>query len=287
MNLERLKLFAAVIEHGGFTAAGRHLNVTKSHVSQVIGALEEELGVRLLQRTTRRLMPTDEGKLLFEQIAPHLVALADAPKVLERGRDAIAGELRLTTTVEIGAWLLAPVVARFCAAHPGVSVTVRVASRVVDLVSERFDFAIRAGKIREVGLVARPLTEVEFGLYASPGYLAVRPEHDTLEGDTFISVRPDEVPPARLQAFVGPTRLRIDVDDFAFARAVVLADGGVALLPSVIVQDDVKADRLRRVLPMRSVLFPIYLVYPTSRQMPLRAAAFRDALLASVKSQHT
>lgn len=114
-------------------------------------------------------------------------------------------------------------------------------------VGQRFDFAIRAGKVRERGLVARPLTEIDFGLYASPTYLATRQGED-LTDDSFISVRPEEVSSARIQKVVGPTRTRVVVDDFAFARAVTQAGGGVALLPAFLVDEDVRAGTLRRVL---------------------------------------
>jgi DNA-binding transcriptional LysR family regulator len=104
-------------------------------------------------------------------------------------------------------------------------------------------------------------------------------QSEDLSADTFIAVRPEEVPSARIHRFVGPTRTAVEVDDFAFARRVALAGGGVALLPSFFANDDVRAGRLRRVLVTRRLRFPVSLVYPSARQLPRRAAAFRDALL--------
>src|SRR5262249_29180084 len=135
MNLERLKLFAAVVEHHGFSPAARRLRVTKSHVSQSVAQLQADLRARLLQRTTRRVAPTPEGAALYAQVAPHLAALAGAPRLLERERDAIAGELRVTTTQALGEALLAPIVGRFCAKHPAMRVRVTLTSRFTDLVA--------------------------------------------------------------------------------------------------------------------------------------------------------
>jgi DNA-binding transcriptional LysR family regulator len=293
MNFEHLRLFCAVVEHRSFASAARSLSVTRSHASQVIAALEAELGMRLLQRTTRRVAPTREGLSLYERVAGPLKVLGAAKAEVERERSELAGEVSITTTSELAEGVLAPIAAAFIAAHPHVRLRVLQTWRVVDLVEERFDFAIRVGKPQDDALVARPMGQFELGVYAAPGYLERRgvASGDDLSGLDWIVARPANIAPTRMRSLVGssdpsvpnvtPRDARIEADSFAFARAVACANGGVATLPTFAAAEDVRAGRLVRLAAQRAMRMPIYLVYAAGTKLPSRAAAFRDVALAA------
>jgi|LNFM01.1.fsa_nt_gb LysR family transcriptional regulator for bpeEF and oprC len=293
MNLEHLRLFCAVVENRSFSSAARSLGVTRSHASQVVSGLEDELGVRLLGRTTRSVTPTREGLSLYERTVGHLKALVDARADIERERSDVAGEVAVTTTSELAEAVLAPIAARFVTAHPHVRLRVLQTWRVVDLVTEGFDFAIRIGKPSDVGLVARPLGHFELGVYASPGYLERRgvSVDDELAGLDWIVARPGHVGGAKLKALLEPgdrgvpnvsaRDARIEADSFAFARAVACANGGVATLPAFVAAEDVRAGRLVRLAAQRAIRVPTFLVYASGQKLAGRAAAFRDLALLS------
>jgi DNA-binding transcriptional LysR family regulator len=276
MDLNRALTFARVVEDGGFTAAARTLRVPKSSVSRSVALLEEELGVRLLQRSTRAL-----------------AGLEDAEAAVSDLQSSLRGTVRITAPADAGVWILAPIVARFVAAHPDVHVDLLLTGRLVDLVTEGVDFALRAAKLTDSSLVARRLTPRDAGLFAAPSYLARRPAparvselatHDCVlfrgvhgrsrwlltgpEGDESVDVR-------------GP----ISADDFAFVHQVTVQGAGIALLPEFLgeVYGAHTRGELVRVLPGYVGLRGVWhLVYPSGRYLPRRAVAFRDAVLAEL-----
>lgn len=279
IDLNQVRAFAAVHQAGSFSTAAKQLGVPRSTLSRAVSALEEETGVRLFQRTTRTVTTTAAGLALFERVAASLASiersLADLPEALE----APTGTLRLTTTVDLGVTLVAPVVAQFEARHPDVRVEVQLGGAMVDLVKERFDLALRvaSGKLASSSLVARRLGEVRFQYYASPGYLARRGTPRTeeeLTGHDRISLRGEKRPG------------RTTCDDKLFARELARAGGGIALLPSYLASDDLEAGRLVRVLPGRSMASgAVFLVQPSQKQVPRRVSLFREMLLERLR-QH-
>src|SRR5437588_6663937 len=173
-NLALLRVFAAVAEAKSFSGAARTLGLPKSSVSRAVARLEEELGVELLQRTTHVVSLGAPGEALLRKIAPHLSALEDAASALRGGEEQPSGELRVTAASDIGVTLLTDVVPAFCARYPQVSVDVRLGNRAVELVSERFDLALRAHRrpLRSSSLLVRRIGTIELQFFASPAYLA-------------------------------------------------------------------------------------------------------------------
>jgi DNA-binding transcriptional LysR family regulator len=289
MNLEHLRVFASVVERRSFSAAARELGVTKSNTSQVVAALERHLGVRLLARTTRVVSPTQEGLLLYRRTAEHLRALADARAEIERERSDVAGEVCVTTTHDLAEPILAPLVARFVDLHPHASVRVVLGADVLDLVGRGIDFAIRAGRVRERGVVARRIGEVVLGLFASPAYLARRgvPTSDAdLRDADWVLARPPHVARKRVRGLTPlRDRPRVDAQTFGLARAVAAEGGGLAILPTFVAEEDVRARRLERVLPERSIVVPLLLAYAAAQKLPRRAQVFRDLALGQVHAR--
>ena len=289
-NIDRIRLFVRVAEAGSFTAASRIVGLPKSSVSRAVAALERELGVRLIQRTTRRLQLTDAGRAYFETASRALAGLDEAAAVASQLQDAPRGRIRLTAP-DIGVWLLPAPLATFAESYPDVALDVTLTQRVVDLVHEGVDLALRVGRLSDTGLVARPLGVVRAGLFASRDYLERRgrprsiadlAKHDTV---LFRAERGRAI-----WDLVGPAgRRKIEVhgalsaDDHQFVRESAAAGRGVTLLPIFACSGPFADPDLVRVLgDYATAGTPIHLVYPSARFLPKRVALLRDRLLAEL-----
>jgi DNA-binding transcriptional LysR family regulator len=279
IDLSRISYFVTVAELASFSATGRKLGVPTSTVSRAVAGLEDELGLRLFQRTTRHVSLTVDGAALYEKLAPawHAVssALATAPE-----RDQPAGALRVTAPPDIGAIFLARAIPRFTARHPLVSVEVWLTSRAVDIVREGFDFAIRAAAqpLKDSSLVARALTPLQIHLYASPSYLArcgtPRSASDLARHElvAFRGWKHERQLASVIRA------ARVVCDDFLFARAALVGGAGIGFLPPFVARDEVGAGTLVQVLPKVSQQggARLFLIHANMKQVPKRLSAFRD-----------
>jgi DNA-binding transcriptional LysR family regulator len=287
MDMNEVLIFARVVEAGSFTAAGRALDLPKSTVSRKVAALEERLGVRLLERSTRRLRMTEAGKVLFERARRISLALNEAEAAVAELQAEPKGTLRLTAPVDFGQAWLAPIIASFNAAYPDVRVDIELTGRVVDMLAEGFDVALRAGTLVDSSLVARRLGTTRLGLYCGPGYLARRgapatPEelvdHDVI---LFRGPRFD----ARWVLTSADQRREIKVDsrvsanDFIMVRGLATANMGIALLPDVVGAVEVAAGTLVPVLPQWCLgTGQLSAVYPSARHLSATVRAFLDHL---------
>jgi LysR family transcriptional regulator AphB len=173
-TMDDVRLFVAVARSRSFAAASRETGVPTSTVSRRIARLETQLGLRLLQRTSRRVATTDEGARLLGQAAPLFDGLAAALDALRDRPQAPTGHLRVTAPLVTGAGPIARALASFARAHPGITVDLSLTNAVVDLVRDGFDLAFRAGPVRDGDLVARRLWPVEYALAASRGFVGAR-----------------------------------------------------------------------------------------------------------------
>lgn len=178
MDLNDLRYFALIVEHGGFSAAERATQLTKSKLSRRVALLEERLGVRLIQRSTRSLSLTEAGRAFHEHCAAMLVEAEAAQQAIDQLRAAPSGTVRLTCPVAIAQFYLARLVAMFMRDHPKVRVEIESTDRNVNLIEERIDLAVRVRStgLDEAGLVTRRVASGRMVLVASPGYLRDRPE---------------------------------------------------------------------------------------------------------------
>jgi DNA-binding transcriptional LysR family regulator len=292
MNLRRLQLFVRVADEGGFTAAARALGVPKSAVSSAVARLEEELGARLLHRSSRRVTLTEAGAALHQQARPALRALDEAETAVLEAQTALRGPIRITAPVEVGTRLLEPHLTRFIASHPEVSLDVVLTSRIVDLAAEGFDLAVRGGPVRDPSVVARPLRVEDAGLFAAPSYLARRGQprrvRDLAGHDCVVHCPIAGRATWALTGPRGPERVevpaRLGADQFAFIVRAVVNGAGIGLLPLFLCDAEVTRGDIVRVLPrhaMRSTR--LHLVYPSARHLPRRVAALRDFLLDALR----
>ena len=288
MDLNRAAVFVRVVDEGGFTAAARALRLPKSSVSRSVALLEEELGARLLQRSTRKLRMTEAGSAFYERASRGLAGVQEAAAAVADLQGLLRGPIKITAPVDAGVWLLAPLVARFVAEHPAVHIELILTGRFVDLVAEGFDFALRAGALADSRLVARRLRTYPLGLYAAPAYLQRRgtPANvGELASHDCVMFRPDR---GRARwTLTGPegeqpvdVRGPVGADDFTFLQRMVVAGAGIGLLPGFLCQSGVERGELARVLPEYALAAAMFhLVYPSARYLPQRAAVFRDFLI--------
>jgi DNA-binding transcriptional LysR family regulator len=288
-DLDDLALFSRVVELGSFAALARELGVPTSTVSRAVARLEAEMQVRLLHRTTRTLRTTTEGAALFARVQPALTTLRTALRDAATSESEPRGPLRITAPTDLGATLVADVLCEFCAAFPGVSVEVSLTQRVVDLVREGFDLALRAGPLRDSSLVARRVGTLTAQLFASPRYVERRGTPRSLA-----ELREHELVLFRGQSGIANWKLgrgaresvsfeahgRIAGDDFLFVREAVIAGAGIGLMPRLICARAIEEGDLLQVLePWAAQGSSLAVVYPSSRHVPAKVTAFRDFVL--------
>jgi DNA-binding transcriptional LysR family regulator len=161
MDLNRVSAFVRVVHDGSFTAAARALGLPKSSISRSVAQLEQDLGIRLLHRTTRQLHLTDAGAAFYERVSRALGDIDEATTAASDTQAELSGVVRVTAPVDLGVWSLASIIARFVRKHPKIRVELSLTGRVVDLVAEGFDFAVRAGPLRDSSLIARRVGALE------------------------------------------------------------------------------------------------------------------------------
>lgn len=283
IDLNKVRAFVLVHQMGSFTAAAAKLGVPRSTVSRAVASLEESTGLRLFQRTTRRVATTSAGLALFDRLMPSLTSIERSLTELPERTPAPSGTLRVTSTMDLGAAVLGEVVARYLARHPEVRVDVRLTNAIVDLVRDGFDVALRlaSGPLRGASLVARKVGTVSYGYYASPEYVARRGSPRTLadlDGHDVVSLSAEKRPASQ--------RSRVVSDDKAFVRALLRVGGGVGLLPAYLADEDVLAGRLVRVVPtFEGTSGSIHLVMPSRKHVPSRVTAFRDLVVEMLRQR--
>lgn len=272
-------LFAAVVREGGFTRAARKLGLTKQTVSERVAKLEERLGVRLLERTTRRLRVTDTGATYYERCAAIAAQIDEANDEVLLHRAEPAGLLRVSAPVLYARYFLGKVVIEALARHPKLRVELVLADRRVDLVEEGVDLAVRIGPLDDSTLAARKIGEGYAYLVASPKLIAARgaPTVETLPDVPTIGFRPNETwTVGGVRTKVAPTLI---VNDHAVACEAAVAGVGVALLPSLVCRDAIFDGRLLVLLgPEPAIRSPIYAVFPSRRHLSAKVRAFLDVL---------
>jgi DNA-binding transcriptional LysR family regulator len=291
VDLNRVAVFLRVVELQSFTAAAEVLGLPKSSVSRSVARLEESLGVQLLQRTTRAIQLTEAGRLYFEQASRALSELEQAHEALSQLDAKPQGPVRITAPSDLGAQVLAPLAARFVRRSPGITLEFILTGRLVNLVEEGVDLAVRAGPMRDSSLISRRVSGLEAWIFASRAYLDARGTPTSLQdlaGHDCVLFRP-----RRGQSewtLIGPrgkeqvtVRGPVSGDDFTFLREAVLAGAGIGLLPALQCEQDVAQGRLVRLLsPYTGPSAPLHVVWPASRHVPKRVLLVREWLVKSL-----
>jgi len=282
-RLSSMAVFVRVVEKGSFVAAAEEMAISPTMVGKHIRALEQRLNAPLLNRTTRRQGLTEAGRVFYERCR-RLLADADAAEASARALlSSPSGLLRISAPVTFGNRVLTPILTGFLQRHPEVEAEVVLSDRKVDLIEEGYEAAFRIGPVADDGLVARALPDYRMTLAASPDYLAqhgepTRPEQlsahccfgfSQWDGNHFWRLLG---PPGEISV---PVRPRLRMDSGEGVRRAALADFGIALHATLLLDEDIAAGRLVRVLPEYSPLpRPMHLVYLPERRQSAKLEAF-------------
>lgn len=285
--IDGFRVFVATVETGSFAKAGQRLGMSGKLASKYLGELEERLGVRLLQRTTRRLGLTPAGEQLYARLPDWLEDLDEIWGHLTETGPGLGGTLRISAPVTFGEIRLLPRIRTFHDANPNLTIDLRLSDAFVDLAAEGIDVAVRIGRLADSALVARRIGTTAMLLAASPGYLARhgRPERiEDLEnhlcirdtnmrgrGDWPLSVGDETRYVAVTGAFL--------VNSARIVRDLCLAGEGIAFGPDYVLDGEIRTGRLERVLPeARGPSLDIHAVYLGGQKIPRRLRAFLDFL---------
>ncbi|MDO6387734.1 LysR family transcriptional regulator [Uliginosibacterium sp. 31-12] len=288
-----MKTFVAVVEAGSFVGAMDSTGLSKPAISRHVNELEQHLGVRLLQRTTRRLSLTSEGETYLQRCRDILLAVDEAESELSDSSGEIRGRLRIGAPQTFGAMHLAALWGRFVAENPYLTLDIVLADRVVDLVEEGFDLAVRIGRLPDSGLVSRKLADTRMVLCASPEYVArhgqlAHPQdlaaHAAISysywsgGDTWSFKGPEnEEASVRIHS-------RLHANNGDTCRAAALAHQGIILQPDFLIHEDLRSGALIELMPnWRAATIPIHAVYPTRKHLPLKVRRLLDFLVEALR----
>lgn len=293
-RFEAMRVFAAVVDAGSFVAASEALPMSKAAVSRHVAELEARLGVRLLNRTTRRLSLTPEGEVFHARCKEVLASVEEAEAEITSRSGEAAGLLRINAPFTFGLLHLAPLWVEFMAHHPRLTLDVTLSDRVVDLVEEGFDIAVRIARLPDSSLVSRQITRTRMVLCASPTYLRRHgtPRHPSelvhhqvvtyslfSMGDNWVFAGPE----GPVTVKVSP-RLRSNNGDTC--RLAALRHQGVVLQPSFLVGPDLQAGTLVELMPeFRSIELGVYVVYPSRKFVSPKVRLLIDFLVEAFRMQ--
>ncbi|MCP3722341.1 LysR family transcriptional regulator [Paraburkholderia sp. CNPSo 3272] len=291
-TLVSMKVFRQVVEAGSFVAAAERMNMSAAMASKHVMHLEQQLGARLLNRTTRRVAPTEAGREYYERVAQALTELDEAGQAVGAASVVPQGRLRVSSLTAFGLRHVMGAVADYAAGHPQVTVDITLSDRVVELIDEGFDVAIRAAPsgLKSSSLIARPLATAHIVLCASPEYLrrhgvpktvADLARHNFVQyaGASAQELAPFAEGAGGMKPKPGGNLI---VNHLEALRVVVLQGGGLSMLGTEVVGDDIAEGRLVPLLvdalPPREL--PIYAVYASRRHLSAKVRSFVDFLAA-------
>lgn len=294
-RFQEMATFIAVVEAGSFVAAGDATGLSKAAVSRHVGDLEKRLGVRLLHRTTRRLSLTDEGQTFFSRAKEVLAAAEEAETEVSSRSGEASGQLRINAPLSFGILHLAPLWGHFARENPNVSLDISLSDRVVDLVDEGYDLAVRITNLPNSQLVSRKIATTQMVLCASPRYLTEHgePRHpsDLVDHEiisyTYWSGRDEwRFTDASEKTLTVRIRSRMHANNGDTCRAAALADQGIILQPDFIVGEDLRRGDLVELLPAwRTGSIGIHVVYPSRKHLPLKTRRMVDFLAQAFETK--
>lgn len=285
MELTTLQAFVKVVQAGSFTRAAEALNTQKARLSRVVSQLERELSVRLLERSTRALSLTEAGREFFERANAILASVDEARQAMQRIHGEPHGTLRLTCGVEFGLMAVSGWIADYLAAYPQMQVEADYSNRLMDIVHEGHDLAVRVGPLSESSLAARRLGTLDYGLYASVGYLrdSGTPGDPQALLDHPLVVYAGTAPQGQWHLTRGEhsvrlkLRPRLHTNTSLAAREALQHGLGIGLLPRRLAEATNQTAALKRVLPnWAAPEVPVHAVFASARYLSPKVRAFID-----------
>jgi DNA-binding transcriptional LysR family regulator len=291
MNLQTIQCFVRVVQTGSFTRAADMLGTQKAHLSRVITQLEKELGVRLLERTTRALSLTEVGREFYARSVGILAEVDDAQRAIQKSQEQPRGTLRLTCAVDFGMIVVSQWINEYMRQYHEMRVDADFTSRIVDIVHEGFDLAIRIGPLPDSSLAARKLGELDYGLFASPHYLSrygqltepvnLEKHHIlTYQGSATRTIWVLRKGNSQLEIPLSP---RLKASSVTAVRESAIAGLGIAQLPLIVAAQAFSEGKLERVLgdwlPPR---IPVHAVFASARYLSPKVKMFVELAAQSM-----
>ncbi len=282
MELDSIPVFVKVAQLGSFTKASKALSMPNTTVSAKVAQLERHLGVTLIQRTTRKLNLTDAGRSYLDRCVRALNELQAAESELQEATSEIQGSLKITASVDVGQSLLAMIVDRYLKLYPKMEVNLVLTNRIVDLIGENVDLALRAGRMKDSSLIAKRLMNVRMSLWASKAFLKKQSPKDFKDLANFKCVRFTPFHGIDVEFTNGKSKQSaifknssVQADDFGTVKALTELGNGIAIIPDYMCENDASENKLVKVLPewsLESENFAV--VYPAQQFVSPKVRAF-------------
>jgi len=288
-TLDGMKTVVAVVETGSFTAASERQGLSKALVSKYVGEVERKLGVRLFNRSTRRLALTEAGQRYYDQAVPLLDELSLMDDMVTGAQTAPKGLLRISVPQTFGEMSLSPLVPKFLARYPDLSLDLQLSDRMIDMLEEGIDVVIRIGGVDDSSLVARYIKTLPLTLCASPGYLkhygeptkaADLTKHTCIIDSNFRIGKQWPIVSPEGQTESIAVQSKVAVNSPRAVKEIALAGGGVGMIPAFIVEEELRQGKLLEILPSFSTMeFGLFAIYPHRRYLPKKVRCFIDFLI--------
>jgi DNA-binding transcriptional LysR family regulator len=288
-TLDGIKAVIAVVETGSFTAASERLGMSKALMSKYIGEVELQLGVRLFNRSTRRLALTEAGQRYYDSALPLLDEFSELVDKVTSEQTAPRGKLRVSVPVTFGEMMLSSKLPLFLARFPAIQIDLQLTDRMIDMLEDAVDVVIRIGSVDDSNLIVREMNKLPLVLCASPTYLTDngRPKtaqdigkHNCIIDSNFRIGKKWPIVSPRGETDSVLVSSNIAVNSPRAVREMAIAHAGIAMVPRFIVEDALEDGRLEEVLPGFSTLeFGTFVIYPHRRYLPKKVRCFIDFLL--------
>lgn len=276
-SLTDIAVFVKVVEQGSFTATAEQLSLSKSVVSKYVTRLEDRLGARLLNRSTRRISLTEAGRSFFERSRVALQAIEEAEAEVSHQQSEPRGTLRINAPMSFGIMHLAPAIPDFLHQYPELAVNVQFDDRKLDLIEGGFDVALTISNLADSSLVARRLGPCHHCVVASPAYLSrygTPRKPEDLEGHNIVSYKYQESAQqwefidAHRKSTMVAIRSKVEMNNSMGMREAIINGAGIMRAPSFVVGSDIQQGRLIRLLPAYETLqLSLYVIYPQQRHL--------------------
>lgn len=294
MSLDLTRYFVKIVQCGGFSQAASHLKVPKSTLSKALTKLERETGTTLLLRTTRKQTLTEPGRKFYEACRPPLEALEESLRALQGRDQELAGTIKLTAPEDMGTHLISPVIAKLCQAHPQLSFELDFTSKMVDLVGEGYDLAVRIGALKESGLKSRRLGNLSLILVASPQYLnqhaAISHPRELIQHACLPIMASGMSRSWKLkskgQKFTAPITVRAESNQMSSALTLAINGAGIALVPHFLCEAALQQKQLVQVLPKWSAVgMPVSVLFTVSTATAARLKLVGDHIIEAIRKK--
>jgi len=290
MELNEMGLFATVVDQGSFTKAANKLGMPKSTVSRHISQLEERLGARLLNRTTRQLKPTEVGKLYFQHCQRIVEEAEQAQDVIQKMQAEPSGLLRITMPLAFGLNFIQDLIHDFLALYPKIKVELYFDNKNLDILDEELDVALRIGTLPDSTMIARHIGATGLVLCATPEYLTKNGTPQTPEDLAQHQLIRHAIPPMVLykdqKEIAYTANDRLVLNDMQLCLQMTLKNMGIGMVPKMLAVDEIEEGRLVEVLPdYDGPEKDIFLVYASRRQQAAKVLAFINFAMQRIKEE--